>query len=166
MSHDPLRHRKAHVPDPSTFGDSRFGVLAERFARFFGTPKFIIAQSIIVAIWILANGVLIVHALHGRSFDPYPFILLNLLFSTQAAYAAPLILLAQTRQSDRDKASAEADAHHREDVADRQRALIEENTELTKEVHRNTELIEEVHRHVTAIGHKLGITAGEFDPDG
>ena len=68
----------------------------------------------------------------------YPFILLNLLFSTQAAYAAPLILLAQTRQTERDKASAEADAHHREDVATRQRALIEENTGLTREVKRNT----------------------------
>ena len=58
----------------------------------------------------------LVHS-RGQSFDPYPYILLNLAFSLQAAYAAPLILLAQTRQADRDKAAAENDAHHREALA-------------------------------------------------
>jgi uncharacterized membrane protein len=159
MIHDPLRHRREHVKDETTFGDSRFGVLAERFARFFGTPKFILGQTLIVAVWIALNGLALVH-----HWDPYPFILLNLLFSTQAAYAAPLILLAQTRQTERDKASAEADAHHREEVATRQRQLIEENTELTREVKRHTDLLEELHRHVTAIGAHLGVTAGDFEP--
>jgi uncharacterized membrane protein len=148
---DPLRHRKVHVQDESAFGSDTFGQLAEQFARFFGTPKFIIGQTLIVALWILANGVLIVHALHSKAFDPYPFILLNLLFSTQAAYAAPLILLAQTRQADRDKASAEADAHHREEVASRQVKLIEENTELTRLIKRHTDLLEEIHRHVALL---------------
>jgi uncharacterized membrane protein len=151
--------------DETAFGDSRFGILAERFARFFGTPRFIIAQTIIVAIWIASNGYLVPRIVHGHAFDVYPFILLNLLFSTQAAYAAPLILLAQTRQAERDKASAEADAHHREDVANRQRKLIEENTDLTKIVKTNTDLLRELHRHVTAIGAHLGIAAGDFDPD-
>jgi uncharacterized membrane protein len=160
MTNDPLRHRREHVKDTTTFGDSRFGVLAERFARFFGTPKFIIGQTLIVAVWISLNGLALVH-----HWDPYPFILLNLLFSTQAAYAAPLILLAQTRQTERDKASAEADAHHREDVAARQRQLIEENTELTMEVKRNTDLLEELHRHVTAIGAHLGVDSGDLDPE-
>ena len=159
MIYDPLRHRREHVKDATTFGDSRFGVLAERFARFFGTPKFIIGQTLVVAVWITLNGVAIVH-----HWDPYPFILLNLLFSTQAAYAAPLILLAQTRQTERDKASAEADAHHREDVATRQRALIEENTGLTREVKRNTNLLEELHRHVNAIGAHFGVAADDPDP--
>src|SRR5437762_1970300 len=68
------------------FGNDRFGILAERFARFFGTPRFIIAQTILVAAWIAANA-----AAFGFRWDPYPFILLNLAFSTQAAYAAPLI---------------------------------------------------------------------------
>jgi uncharacterized membrane protein len=155
---DPLRHRKQHVQDESAFGDDKFGQLAEQFARFFGTPKFIIGQTLIVAVWILANGFLIVHALHSKAFDPYPFILLNLLFSTQAAYAAPLILLAQTRQADRDKASAEADAHHREEVASQQVKLIEENTELTQlikqhtdVIRRHTDLLEEIHRHVALL---------------
>lgn len=148
---DPLRHRKLHIQDESTFGNDKFGQLAEQFARFFGTPKFIIGQTLIVAIWILANGVLIVHALHSKAFDPYPFILLNLLFSTQAAYAAPLILLAQTRQADRDKASGEADAHHREEVATRQMQLIEENTEITRLIKMHTDLLEEIHRHVALL---------------
>jgi uncharacterized membrane protein len=159
MTNDPLRHRSEHVKDPTTFGDSRFGVLAERFARFFGTPKFIIGQTLVVAAWIALNALVLVH-----HWDPYPFILLNLLFSTQAAYAAPLILLAQTRQTERDKASAEADAHHREDVATRQRHLIEENTGLTRDVKRNTDLLEELHRHVTAIGDHLGVSAGDMEP--
>jgi uncharacterized membrane protein len=159
MTHDALRHRREHVKDETTFGDSRFGVLAERFARFFGTPKFIIGQTLVVAAWIALNGLALIH-----HWDPYPFILLNLLFSTQAAYAAPLILLAQTRQTERDKASAEADAHHREEVATRQRQLIEENTELTREVKRHTDLLEDLHRHVTAIGAHVGVTPADFEP--
>jgi uncharacterized membrane protein len=80
------------------------GLLAERVARFLGTGRFLLFQTILVAVWILIN----VFALRLR-WDPYPFILLNLAFSTQAAYAAPLILLAQNRQADRDRVSLEED---------------------------------------------------------
>jgi uncharacterized membrane protein len=104
------------------FGNDRFGVLAERFARFFGTPRFIIGQTALVAVWILLNAAAV-----GLRWDPYPFILLNLAFSTQAAYAAPLILLARTRQAERDKLR---DAATRED---------HENTKLTEEIARLTE---------------------------
>jgi uncharacterized membrane protein len=101
-------------------------------------------------------------------FDVYPFILLNLAFSTQAAYAAPLILLAQTRQADRDKAHALADAEHREDlhraseerqaVAAKQTALlvemVQQNTALTEAIKSLAERVEtltsEVHRKVVA----------------
>ena len=82
------------------FGDDWFALKAEAFARFFGTPMFLIAQTVIVAVWILVNIV------GWWIFDIYPFILLNLAFSLQAAYAAPLILLAQTRQADRDKVTS------------------------------------------------------------
>src|SRR3984957_14352903 len=102
-----------HVPHlhlGSVFGDDWFALKAEAFARFFGTPVFLIAQTVVVALWILVNIVGL------TSFDIYPFILLNLAFSLQAAYAAPLILLAQTRQADRDKVHAIADAAHREDL--------------------------------------------------
>jgi uncharacterized membrane protein len=86
------------------FGDDPFGKQAERIARFFGTPRYILAQTVAVIVWIILNSV----ALIGH-WDPYPFILLNLAFSTQAAYAAPLILLAQNRQADRDRADGERD---------------------------------------------------------
>ena len=86
----------AHLGAP--FGSDRFGRFAERFARGFGNPQFLVAQTLFVVAWIGWNAATV------GAFDPFPFILLNLAFSTQAAYAAPLILLAQTRQADRDRA--------------------------------------------------------------
>jgi uncharacterized membrane protein len=131
-----------HVHSP--FGTDTFGRIAERFARFFGTPQFIIGQTVLVAAWIAANAV----ALSLR-WDPYPFILLNLAFSTQAAYAAPLILLAQTRQADRDKHDAgrlaemavQQQAHVERETAGLRR-LLRTNTELTEKV---VSLTEELH---------------------
>ena len=80
------------------------GRFAEGIARFLGTGRFLAVQTMIVIAWITLN----VAAVRLR-WDPYPFILLNLAFSTQAAYAAPLILLAQNRQADRDRVQAEED---------------------------------------------------------
>src|SRR5579883_2935935 len=126
-------HRKAHEEHGGTFGSGGFGALAEAIARFFGTPQYLIGQTIVVTAWIIFNGFeLLVH------FDPYPFILLNLAFSLQAAYAAPLILLAQTRQAARDKAFSDADATHREALTAAQTQLLIENIRLTEEVHRLT----------------------------
>jgi uncharacterized membrane protein len=85
--------------DPDAF--ARF---SERIARFLGTGRFLAAQTVIVMVWITLNL-----AALTRHWDPYPFILLNLAFSTQAAYAAPLILLAQNRQDDRDRVSLDED---------------------------------------------------------
>src|SRR3984885_10523277 len=81
-----------------------FGRFSESIARFLGTGRFLAGQSVLVVFWIALNTVGFV-----QHWDPYPFILLNLAFSTQAAYAAPLILLAQNRQDDRDRASIERD---------------------------------------------------------
>jgi uncharacterized membrane protein len=81
-----------------------FGRISEAVARFLGTGRFLVGQTFLVVAWIILNTVGFV-----RHWDPYPFILLNLAFSTQAAYAAPLILLAQNRQDDRDRASIERD---------------------------------------------------------
>jgi uncharacterized membrane protein len=90
------------------------GRFAEGIARFLGTGRFLAVQTIIVVVWITLN----VAAVRLR-WDPYPFILLNLAFSTQAAYAAPLILLAQNRQDDRDRVNLEADREEaRESKAD------------------------------------------------
>ncbi len=81
-----------------------FGRMSEGIARFMGTGRFLAAQTVIVAGWIALNTLGFLH-----HWDPYPFILLNLAFSLQAAYAAPLILLAQNRQDDRDRATVERD---------------------------------------------------------
>ncbi|MGH3179609.1 MAG: DUF1003 domain-containing protein [Streptosporangiaceae bacterium] len=81
-----------------------FGRFSEAIARFLGTGRFLVGQTVLVIGWIVLNTIGIVN-----HWDPYPFILLNLAFSTQAAYAAPLILLAQNRQDDRDRANIERD---------------------------------------------------------
>ena len=137
-----LRFLLPHKHLGSTFGDDWFGQYAERLARLFGTPRYIFAQTVVVIAWITFNGYSIfVH------FDPYPFILLNLAFSTQAAYAAPLILLAQTRQAERDQVLAEADAQHRESLArmtiEKQEAMERHAEQLTVLLEQNTKLTEE-----------------------
>ncbi|WDR35291.1 DUF1003 domain-containing protein [Pseudomonas serboccidentalis] len=157
---DHLRFHRPHAHLNTTFGNDKFALRAEAFARFFGTPLFLGAQTVIVAVWIGLNvaGV--------TQFDVYPFILLNLAFSLQAAYAAPLILLAQTRQAARDKAQSDADAQHREALAvantERQAQaaqttaqlleLLEQNTRLTEMTKDLTERIEgltrELHTHI------------------
>lgn len=86
------------------FNPDAVGAYAEAVARFLGTGRYLAMQTILVIVWIALN----VFAVSLR-WDPYPFILLNLAFSTQAAYAAPLILLAQNRQADRDRVQAEED---------------------------------------------------------
>jgi len=156
------RFHLPHLHLCSAFGDDWFALKAEAFARFFGTPVFLIAQTVIVAAWILIN----VAGL--TQFDVYPFILLNLAFSLQAAYAAPLILLAATRQADRDKAHALADAEHREAIhrasEERQATaakhtellleMMQQNTQLTETIKSLTERVEmltrEVHKSVVA----------------
>jgi uncharacterized membrane protein len=144
------------------FGQDAFGRGAERTARFFGTPQYIFGQTIVVIVWIALNAA----AIRYR-WDPYPFILLNLAFSTQAAYAAPLILLAQTRQAERDKLSetrTEQAREHAEAMASEQVAaiktetariveLLNSNTELTRQDKELTEHVEalaqEIHDRVT-----------------
>ncbi|MGE1176127.1 DUF1003 domain-containing protein [Pseudomonas sp. BW7P1] len=157
---DHLRFHRPHAHLNTTFGNDKFALRAEAFARFFGTPTFLGAQTLIVVLWMGLN----VSGVTG--FDAYPFILLNLAFSLQAAYAAPLILLAQTRQAARDKAQSEADAQHREALAvansERQAEaakntaqlleLLQQNTHLTEMTKDLTERIEiltrEVHQHI------------------
>ena len=154
------RFHSPHLHLMRVFGDDWFALKAEAFARFFGTPFFLVVQTLVVAVWILVN-------VFGLTrFDIYPLILLNLAFSLQAAYAAPLILLAQTRQADRDKCHAIADAAHREDLhriseerqaeMTRQTAVLldmmQQNNQLSATIKSLTERVEaltiEVHKHV------------------
>jgi uncharacterized membrane protein len=106
---DDLSTPKGTSSGGSLYDPDQFGAVAERLARYFGTPRYLIMQTGIVVVWIAYNAIEAVSYGKGAAFDPYPFILLNLAFSTQAAYAAPLILLAQNRQADRDKAEVERD---------------------------------------------------------
>ena len=157
-----FRFHLPHQHLETVFGGDWFALKAEAFARFFGTPFFLISQTVVVGVWIIVN------VAGFTSFDLYPFILLNLAFSLQAAYAAPLILLAQTRQADRDKAHAEADAAHREEIhqmSEKRQAQLHEqtsllvemmrqNTDLTQQIKALTERVEvltsEVHKSVVA----------------
>jgi uncharacterized membrane protein len=144
----------------SAFGGDAFGRGAERAARFFGTPQYIVGQTLVVIAWIAVNAIAV-----AAQWDPYPFILLNLAFSTQAAYAAPLILLAQTRQADRDKL-ASVKAEHRHDEQSRQgeervaalkaetdklTQLLEANTELTKQDKELTEQVATLAREIHSL---------------
>jgi len=147
------------MPQFSAFGEDAFGRRAEAAARFFGTPQYILGQTLIVAIWIAVNAVAV-----GMRWDPYPFILLNLAFSTQAAYAAPLILLAQTRQVERDKEASDKLEAHREEVSesmerregelkretDELKALLQSNTALTQQDKELTEKVEALTREIHA----------------
>ncbi len=148
--HLPHRHLN------SVFGNDWFALKAEAFARFFGTPLFLVSQTFVVALWIILNVCGVTH------FDIYPFILLNLAFSLQAAYAAPLILLAQTRQADRDKAHTDADAQHREAlaVASEERELLAaaQTASLLELMHQNTDmtqLIKELSERIESLTRQL-----------
>jgi uncharacterized membrane protein len=155
--------RESHLPHlQGAFGQDAFGRAAEAGARFFGTPQYIVGQTIVVIVWIALNA-----AAAALRWDPYPFILLNLAFSTQAAYAAPLILLAQTRQADRDRVSSEHLERHREQLIAHVQAseealerataelreLLAQNTELTRQDRDLTEHVAEltaaIHARVT-----------------
>ncbi len=141
------------------FGQDRFGRGSEKAARFFGTPQYIVGQTIVVIAWIALNAVALMH-----HWDPYPFILLNLAFSTQAAYAAPLILLAETRQAARDKTATVMEEKHRDQVersaerrvaaikaeTDKLEALLESNTDLTRQDKELTEQIAGLTREIHA----------------
>ena len=130
--------------------------IADGVTGFMGSWRFLILQTILVAIWIGGNVWLLFH------FDPYPFILLNLAFSTQAAYAAPLILLAQTRQADRDKDhellverqhdEMERMAQKRVDAikaeTDKLTNLLESNTALTRQDKELTEQVADLTRQI------------------
>jgi len=141
------------------FGQDSFGRGAEKAARFFGTPQYIIGQTILVAVWIVLNSIALIH-----HWDPEPFILLNLGFSTQAAYAAPLILLAETRQAARDKIAVERTEKHRDETeraaerrvaaikaeTDKLEALLESNTDLTRQDKELTEQVAALTREIHA----------------
>jgi uncharacterized membrane protein len=102
---DQPQEQRASLLPPIAFSQEAFGVLSEKFARFMGTAQFLIGMTVFVVLWVGWN----VLAPSSLIFDQYPFIFLTLMLSLQASYAAPLILLAQNRQADRDRVALEQD---------------------------------------------------------
>jgi uncharacterized membrane protein len=132
---DPLRYHRRHEHLFTPFGEDRIGRGIEAISRGLGTPQFVIIGALVVTLWLVGNGLALV------TFDRKPFILLNLIFSAQAFFAAGSILIAQIRQSARDHAVDEASTLHREELAQQQtqrqeqmQRLLEANTALTEEV--------------------------------
>ena len=148
-----LERRRAQLH--GAFGNDAFGRIAENAARFFGTPQYILGQTVAVAAWVVLNST----QLHlGFAWDLYPFIALNLLFSLQAAYAAPLILLAQTRQADRDKLHSDKieKSHSRlEHMAKKETdailELLKSNTALTQEDKELTQQIADLTKQIHTV---------------
>ena len=148
-----LEHRREQLH--GAFGNDTFGRFAEKAARFFGTPTYIVGQTLAVLAWVVLNST----QLHlGFAWDVYPFIALNLLFSLQAAYAAPLILLAQTRQADRDKVQSErAEKNHNrleraaKTETDKIFELLQSNTDLTLQDKQLTEQVAELTKQIHAL---------------
>jgi uncharacterized membrane protein len=147
-----LEHQRVELH--SAFGNDAFGRMAEKAARFFGTPQYILGQTVAVIAWVVLNST----QLHlGFAWDVYPFIALNLLFSLQAAYAAPLILLAQTRQADRDKIHSDRieKGHSRLEAAkaetDKILELLQSNTDLTLQDKELTEQVADMTKQIHAL---------------
>jgi uncharacterized membrane protein len=133
----PRESRRALRPsyDPETFGR-----LSERFARFIGTAKFLVYMTIFVTAWVLWN----IFGPEQLRFDEYPFIFLTLLLSLQASYAAPLILLAQNRQADRDRVTSQEDRARDERNLAVTEFMVREIAAMRKElVHEIREILDE-----------------------
>jgi uncharacterized membrane protein len=158
---DPLRHHTHYAQgeqtgSPYAGGSSFMERVAEKVASGMGTVGFLVASSTIILAWIFSNHVVKFLSnswdglLHGKGFDPAPFILLNLLFSAVAFYTGALVIIAQKAQTRTDKANEEASAKHRDELSQLHTELLQRNTDLTEQIHTLTEklsnLTEEVHR--------------------
>ena len=133
-----FRFHQPHLHLGSVFGDDWFALKAEAFARFFGTPVFLIGQTLVVSAWIIAN------VTGTTSFDVYPFILLNLALSFQAAYAAPFIMMSQNRQAAIDRVAAQTD-YGINAKAELEIALLHQKLDLLRETE-VSELIQVIRR--------------------
>ena len=159
---DPLRHHKHYQPDangktsPYAGGSSFMERMAESVASGMGTVAFVVIGSLIILGWVLINGAIpyLEHTFTALSkagqFDPEPWILLNLIFSGVAFYTGALVIIAQKAQTRTDVANEAAAAAHRDELAQFQTDLLQQNTKLTEEIDtvakKLATLIEEVHR--------------------
>lgn len=141
--HKPHKHKTQNInavhADQLTFGQR----IADQVANGMGSWKFVIIQTAIVAVWIILNVWILLHP-----FDPYPLILLNLVFSTQAAYASPLILMSQNRQATKDRLMAEHDYQINLKNEEETRQLIQHLYEQDTELLKQTSMIIEILKHI------------------
>ena len=160
---NPMRHHKHYLPgkrggdSPYAGGSSFMESMSEKVASGMGTVGFLVVSTTIILAWVFSNHLITFlsdaswHGLcyDGHGFDPAPFILLNLIFSAVAFYTGALVIIAQKAQTRTDRANEEANAAHREELAQFQTQLLQQNTDLTKEVHllaqRLQGLTEDVH---------------------
>ena len=160
LSIDPMRHHTHYERDgakasPYAGGSSFMERVAEGVASGMGTVAFVVIGSTIILAWVLVNGAIpyVEHAIsriaHGGEFDGEPWILLNLIFSGVAFYTGALVIIAQKAQTRTDKANEEASAKHRDEISQAASALLQQNTDLTTEIHevalKLRTLTEEVH---------------------
>jgi uncharacterized membrane protein len=135
-----------HPVNKAMVDDAPVGArIADQVTGFIGSWRFLILQTILVGFWLAANIYLL-----SKPFDPYPFILLNLAFSTQAAYAAPLILLAGNRSAQRDRLTLEHAADEADVEEEQNERLLSGNTEILKHVQALEERILEVEKRIVA----------------
>jgi uncharacterized membrane protein len=150
----PWSHRDRRHPTVRAMHDDRTRGerVADAVAKFGGSWPFIFAFVGLIGLWMLINTVLLARVLHGRQFDPYPYIALNLALSAMAGLQAPIIMMSQNRAAARDEALAAhhyAESQRMEQVLTVERKLLEENTELTKQVH---QLSLQIHAALVAPG--------------
>jgi uncharacterized membrane protein len=146
---NPLRHHKHYQDDDSPYagGSSFMERVAEGVASGMGTVGFIIVSSGLILAWVFTNGAVhyitttISHIEHGKPFDPEPWILLNLIFSAVAFYTGALVIIAQKAQTRTDKANELAAAKHRDEIDQTVRAMLQQNTDLTVQIHALTEQV-------------------------
>src|SRR5438876_11134710 len=153
--HEALNRRKYQTQDHkhpvnvihherATFGEQ----LADGIASFIGSWRFLIIQTFLVAAWVTINTLQVTGKIH---IDPYPYILLNLAFSTQAAYTGPVLLLAGNRQSQKDRLTLEHAAHEA-DKADMQNVqILKAIEEVTGMTEKNTEVTIQILKHVETL---------------
>ena len=166
---DPMRHHdhyedSKHGASPYAGGSSFMERVAEAVASGMGTVGFVVLSSLIILGWVLSNHVVSFLSaswtglLHGKGFDPAPFILLNLVFSAVAFYTGALVIIAQKAQTRTDQASEKAAATHRDELSQAQTVLLEQNTQLTKEIHEMAERLRTVTEEVHAATCRPAIT--------
>ena len=130
-------HKRAHIHVPTNLGDK----VADAVVTGMGSWVFVIVQTLIVAVWIALNVWILSHP-----FDPYPLILLNLVFSTQAAYASPLILMAANRQSAKDHLRDDLEAQEVVDILNNHQELLQINRTQLTILNQQTEILELLHK--------------------